>query len=452
MADFANNGFEVEGGRVGDAQAWRVRSKASAFELAGYHANTFDPLISTSLDVILDWNQRYLTANPAVGPDPVGGMNAYELIEDGTNHAHLLHSMNLLSFKRGRSYTIGAWLKPAAVDACLFAGVGVYHTTSGAGCIADLLTGEITSNVNTAVALTSSSARVHVDAPANNDWMRVEFSFTPSADYDGWPMLFLSSDGTQMIYLGTGKIAWAWMPYVFEGALLAADDFGGSGWMVHFDFVLEPTDVELAAYATAFVNTAAFESFETGWQNFPFLYETATSENAIYNFTEAVDAFELGWMLGPFLLTLGPGDIEENTETFETGWIDPPYAYDLDGVGDTDLAVYNGGVGAPNSEFVEDFEYVIPDVEVSIDPATDVFSANAHPLQNTDDVYLKNLTGTIAGGFQATLLYFVRDRLANSFKLALSSGGAAVDALTAGTGRQIVRGNPVSWWSGDDVL
>jgi hypothetical protein len=73
-------------------------------------------------------------------------------------------------------------------------------------------------------------------------------------------------------------------------------------------------------------------------------------------------------------------------------------------------------------------------------------------LQDGDDVYVKNLTGTIAGGLQATLLYFVRDRAANSFKLSLSLGGGAFDVTTAGTGLQIVRGNPVSWWSGDDVL
>jgi hypothetical protein len=68
------------------------------------------------------------------------------------------------------------------------------------------------------------------------------------------------------------------------------------------------------------------------------------------------------------------------------------------------------------------------------DAATDVISRTAHGFSNGGMIYFPSLTG--GAGLSSTTTYFVRDATANTFKVATSLGGTAVDIttdLTAGT-------------------
>jgi hypothetical protein len=64
--------------------------------------------------------------------------------------------------------------------------------------------------------------------------------------------------------------------------------------------------------------------------------------------------------------------------------------------------------------------------------ATDAFTANAHGYSNGDQVVLSGLTGS--GGVVAGTYYYVRDVTTNTFKLAATSGGAAIDITSDGSG------------------
>lgn len=95
--------------------------------------------------------------------------------------------------------------------------------------------------------------------------------------------------------------------------------------------------------------------------------------------------------------------------------------------------------------------------EVTVAPATNIFTSNAHGLVDTDQVRLK------AGGedepvlpapLAENVLYYVRDATTNTFKLSLTSGGAAIDILDQGAGVHtlIKRGLPLdltgwTFWS-----
>lgn len=60
--------------------------------------------------------------------------------------------------------------------------------------------------------------------------------------------------------------------------------------------------------------------------------------------------------------------------------------------------------------------------------ADDVFTLAAHGLSNGDRIVFTSITG--GTGYAVTTVYFVRDVTTNTFKLALTLGGAVVD-LTA---------------------
>lgn len=66
---------------------------------------------------------------------------------------------------------------------------------------------------------------------------------------------------------------------------------------------------------------------------------------------------------------------------------------------------------------------------------TDTFTANGHGFSNATRVVVSTRTGaTLPGGITAGGGYFVRDATSNTFKLAQSSGGAAIDLTSDGGG------------------
>lgn len=71
-----------------------------------------------------------------------------------------------------------------------------------------------------------------------------------------------------------------------------------------------------------------------------------------------------------------------------------------------------------------------PITATSIDLSTDTITRNTHGLNNGDEVTVPNAGTT---NLSTTALYYVRDSAANTFKLAASIGGAAVDITGAAT-------------------
>lgn len=83
------------------------------------------------------------------------------------------------------------------------------------------------------------------------------------------------------------------------------------------------------------------------------------------------------------------------------------------------------------------------------DSSTDVLTANAHGLTDGKRVVLST-TNTLPAGLSIERVYFVRDATTNTFKLALTSGGSAIDITDNGTGTHTftVAGNVSDYTAG----
>lgn len=73
------------------------------------------------------------------------------------------------------------------------------------------------------------------------------------------------------------------------------------------------------------------------------------------------------------------------------------------------------------------------DVNCTVTAATDLVNKSAHGLTNGTALRFSS-TGTIPGGLSASVTYYVRDASTNTFKLATTVTGAAVNISSAGTG------------------
>lgn len=73
-------------------------------------------------------------------------------------------------------------------------------------------------------------------------------------------------------------------------------------------------------------------------------------------------------------------------------------------------------------------------VDADVNTGTDTITEASHGRQNGDPVTLSNAGGALPGGLAAATTYFVRDVTANTFKLAATLGGAAVDITSAAGG------------------
>jgi len=74
---------------------------------------------------------------------------------------------------------------------------------------------------------------------------------------------------------------------------------------------------------------------------------------------------------------------------------------------------------------IEDFK-----IAVTVDSGTDVFTATAHGLANDTAIWID--ANTLPGGLTAGAVYWVRDQTSNTFKVAATQGGAAVNITSNG--------------------
>lgn len=95
---------------------------------------------------------------------------------------------------------------------------------------------------------------------------------------------------------------------------------------------------------------------------------------------------------------------------------------------------FNNLRGAISYEQQENF-FLIEDINLS----TNTFTIMGHPFSDTNQCTIAT-TDTPPAPLTPQTIYFIRDATANTFKLAATSGGAAIDITTIGTGKRFVRG------------
>ena len=75
---------------------------------------------------------------------------------------------------------------------------------------------------------------------------------------------------------------------------------------------------------------------------------------------------------------------------------------------------------------------------VTADASTDKLTLNGHGMADTTKVQFTT-TGTLPAGLSLATTYFVRDSATNDFKVALTSGGSAIDITNTGSGTHTVK-------------
>lgn len=85
------------------------------------------------------------------------------------------------------------------------------------------------------------------------------------------------------------------------------------------------------------------------------------------------------------------------------------------------------------------------------DASTNVFTSAGHGFVDTNAIKLENTGGALPAPLVAGTTYYVRDKTTDTFKLAATSGGTAIDITTNGTGTNSISGPPIGTvvsWSG----
>lgn len=83
----------------------------------------------------------------------------------------------------------------------------------------------------------------------------------------------------------------------------------------------------------------------------------------------------------------------------------------------------------------------------------DTFTSATHGFSDAQAVRLtaSKATDTLPGGFDASTTYYVRDSAADTFKLALTAGGSAINVSSDGTGEAYKYGNTTVAIALDDI-
>jgi hypothetical protein len=131
--------------------------------------------------------------------------------------------------------------------------------------------------------------------------------------------------------------------------------------------------------------------------------------------------------------SVGPVDLTDHTALFRM------------------VNVLNGAVKIPNGEVDHGVATVSPTLTFVADATTNILTSNAHGLNDGDDVTLKS-SGTLPGGLDDDIRYFVVNRTANTLQLALVAGGAPIDITSVGSGTHSLLTGKVSYeWTGTDT-
>lgn len=262
--------------------------------------------------------------------------------------------------------------------------------------------------------------------------------------------------------------AWLWTLTVVAAAEQVATWGAGTPPLEEDGFELEwNNDAYLFAFGLA--DTApplfdtdvsdgeAIEDFEEGWLfNHGYLFALGSVVEAQFDTApESVEDFEEGWSSNEsydFVLgasTLASFDaaiVPQDFEDFEDGWRGTGADNDYDFALGASTAASFDGVGA---DAIEDFEETFQELQVTVVPATDLFTTGAaHGLSAGDEVSFRLGSGALPAGVNPGYTYFViaAGLTATDFRASLTSGGATIDVLDAGAGQFFVRGDPTRFW------
>jgi len=161
------------------------------------------------------------------------------------------------------------------------------------------------------------------------------------------------------------------------------------------------------------------------------------------NYAAVTSAFDAGSSAHPSA-TANSADADFGTATTLSNVILAGYAV-RDQLGN---GIYRGTLGGTQQSF-------------TADAGTDFLTAAAHGYNDGDPVVLEELRigASLPTGLSEGTVYFVRDKTTNTFKLAATAGGVAIDVTAAGSGGYVrscavvQNGNPVKFSTGDlDLL
>lgn len=236
--------------------------------------------------------------------------------------------------------------------------------------------------------------------------------------------------------------------YALTGGLERAWEDFDDGWATGYRF--ETGTMTAAQFsASIFVTPPTREAFEIGWAtNQAFAIELGATVTAAYGAgADNFESFEVEWFSGSYdaafdegIAAATPatyGVAADDFETFELQWFSGSYATTL--AGTTTAASYGGAVA------YEDFSPAFAPVAFIADPSTDTFSAPGHGMSNGKRVRVVSSehlpTGLASGDF-----YFVVGATTNTFQLAATSGGSAVDVTSPGAGTHTVISDGATEW------
>lgn len=205
----------------------------------------------------------------------------------------------------------------------------------------------------------------------------------------------------------------------------------------------------------------AVEDFEEGWSsNQAYLFELDGPTAASFDVSpEDVEDFEEGWSTNEsYLFALGASTLAsfdsaltpQTFEDFEDGWplgagADNDYLFAL---GPDETAFF----GAFVPESYEGFEYAYTELQVTVDPSTNLFtSGTAHGLVANDKVTFRPsgaVPSVLPAGIAAAYQYVViaSGLTATAFRVSLVAAGTQVDVLDTGSGTFYVAADPAFHW------
>lgn len=447
-----NLDFETAGAGAGRALGWNFRSKASLSLAAGFVEGGADPSFvplqsPNALDAGGDWALTHatITADAVAAPDT--SITADKLQDDSTANPHFVASTHSRSFLAGHTYTFGAAFRH--LDHA-YAGPFISTGLGDAWAVLDVANGYVES-----VAPGNSNLIVNaetVDLP--NGWTLIAISFTPKTTTTGTPQFNLFGDAAGTIsFAGASESVYVWGGFIFDGDLEDAEAFE-VGWSTNESYALAlviGTNALRGVWQEGVLIPANQETFEGAWNN-TFWTDVVSGSDAVFDpggANEPFENFEQAWstttwtdaLPNPVATTFTP-DIA-TFEEFEDGWDNVPYPLVI-------LSPISATFDEPAGEVMEDFEEVVLETTCvpTIVAGVGVFVAANHTLLANQQVFIG-----ADGGFpptpliKETAIYFVVAITTNTFGLALTSGGAALNITDIGTGTRIfVRGDPRLYW------
>jgi hypothetical protein len=440
-----NPSFETAGPVAGSAPGWHVRSRASsrlraAFRTAEAGTGTPGAAIASPNDLsAASWTAEEVNVNADAATAPDGTLTADRLrMSLLPAIPHRVRETTARVLTAGKAYTFGAYLKREGLQiaALRFAdGVTAYTVKVGLGPTDD---GKLLEYISPPSGKVDSLSAEMV--LLENDWCLVSLSFKTNASFSAQFAIAGTPGVTTASETFTGALTgfFVWGAFAFEGELSDAETFELAGYLLAIG-----EDGVSCLFGPSLVAADDLETWVVPWLPAIPGGVAATFDGV------TVDDLE-GWSAHQTTITGGVAATFDGltVDDLETGWSNDTFASAISG---GTLATFAGMAGFGGGAF-ENFESVLDDVEVTPNVDNRLYAtAHAIPVDAKVVLYTRG-GGTIPVPLMTTVTYFTVSYLVDSFSLALTSGGAAIDITSvAGHIELWVRGSPKQWWYAPDI-